>query len=98
MFCRLNDFQKRLYEQKTSSELRRLSRLDGIETNSKGGQSTLKAMNVMKKIVNHPALLSEDDIQEVDEVPPGFQVNECIAEFSGKFEILESILMKIRYF
>ena len=77
-------------------ELRRLNKMENAESNSKGGQSALKAMNVMKKIVNHPALLTESDLQD-STLPVGFKLNECSPEFSGKFAILETMLIKIRY-
>ncbi|KAJ3315176.1 DNA-dependent ATPase protein rad54 [Boothiomyces sp. JEL0838] len=93
VFCRMTEFQKKLYRHYSQQEMQRLIKSENSE--KKGGQSTLKAMTTMKKIVNHPALLTAKDVPD-SWIPAGFNFSDCLPEFSGKFWLLEQMLVQMK--
>ncbi|KAF8163376.1 DNA repair protein, SNF2 family [Crassisporium funariophilum] len=104
VFCGLSDFQLSLYRLFiTSPEIRALLR----------GQNSqpLKAINILKKLCNHPELLNlPDDLQGSDHlIPEGFSGaadneqnkgrnrNQTVrCDWSGKFVVLERFLHQLR--
>ncbi|KAJ3307773.1 DNA-dependent ATPase protein rad54, partial [Gonapodya sp. JEL0774] len=84
VFCRLTPAQLRLYKHyATSKAVKKL--LDGSNT----GTQPLKAITVLKKICNHPALLEEKDLQDLAEVlPEGFDPKGVQTELSGKMVLM----------
>ncbi|KAI9208840.1 P-loop containing nucleoside triphosphate hydrolase protein [Polychytrium aggregatum] len=88
VFCKLTDTQLGLYRHFLESpEIRKL--LTG-----KGSQP-LKAITMLKKLCNHPALLGTEDFNK-SLFPPKFDFNSCQSEFSGKMFLLEKMLHKIK--
>ncbi|KAK6352804.1 DNA-dependent ATPase protein rad54 [Orbilia brochopaga] len=99
VFCNLAPFQKDLYNHfVTSSEVRKLLR--GV------GCKPLKAINVLKKLCNHPDLLDlpddlhgsqqffpEDFVPKAARGRDGRYVNVC---YSGKMLVLDRMLARIR--
>ncbi len=97
IFCELSDLQKKLYKYFiTSPEIKKLMR----------GQHSqpLKAIGMLKKLCNHPNLLTlPDDIQGSKKIlpedyvdPHGYsRVHEVQTWYSGKFSMLERFLFKI---
>ncbi|EWC47991.1 DNA repair protein rhp54 [Drechslerella stenobrocha 248] len=99
VFCNLAPFQKDLYNHfVTSSEVRKLLR--GV------GCKPLKAINVLKKLCNHPDLLElpgdlhgseeffpEDFVPKAARGRDGRFVNVC---YSGKMLVLDRMLARIR--
>jgi len=97
IFCELSDLQKKLYKYfLTSPEIKRLMR----------GQHSqpLKAIGMLKKLCNHPNLLTlPSDIKGSEKIlpedyvdPHGYsRVHEIQTWYSGKFSMLERFLFKI---
>ncbi|KAJ2996841.1 DNA-dependent ATPase protein rad54 [Globomyces sp. JEL0801] len=92
----MTDFQKNIYLHYANKEMARLEKTEESGKSGNTGQSTLKAMMTIKKIVNHPALLTEKDIHS-QLIPPGFTFTDCLPEFSGKFLMLEQMLVQIKH-
>ena len=73
----------------TSSECRKLV--------SGTGSQPLKFITVLKKLVNHPALLEGPDLEMIsDFLPSNFDPKKCQSEMSGKMSLLEKMLGKMR--
>ncbi|KXS10697.1 hypothetical protein M427DRAFT_73647 [Gonapodya prolifera JEL478] len=91
VFCRLTPAQHQLYQHYSTSEvMKRL--LDGS-----AGTQPLKAITVLKKICNHPALLEEKDLQDLAEaLRPGFDPKAIQTVLSGKMLLLDRMLTMIR--
>ena len=93
VFCRLSELQLSLYRLFISSpEIKALLR--GVDS------QPLKAINILKKLCNHPQLLDlPNDLKGSDNlIPPGFagsgaatkgRSQEVHCEWSGKFIVLE---------
>ncbi|THH33942.1 hypothetical protein EUX98_g203 [Antrodiella citrinella] len=102
VFCKLSDFQLSLYRLFIRSpEIQRLLR--GVES------QPLKAINILKKLCNHPELLDlPQDLQGSDDlIPEGFngagasakdrsRSQEVHCEWGGKFLVLERFLARMR--
>lgn len=98
VFCKMTEPQVKVYKHYAKLGLRKVvAAEEGVTAKAKstGGQDSLKAMIYMKKIVNHPALLSEKDVPR-DLMPSDFRFNECQVEYSGKFMILEGMIRQMR--
>ncbi|CCF57316.1 hypothetical protein KAFR_0C03240 [Kazachstania africana CBS 2517] len=94
IFVNLKPFQKSLYQQLLKSrDVKKL--VKGM-----GGPQPLKAIGLLKKLCNHPALLDfEKELESADfELPDVFRDlhnREVQPQYSGKFAILERFLHKI---
>ncbi|KAH8107002.1 DNA repair protein SNF2 family [Cristinia sonorae] len=102
VFCKLSDFQLSLYRLFIKSpEIQRLLR--GVDS------QPLKAINILKKLCNHPELLDlPNDLHGSDDlIPEGFngagasardrgRNQEVHCEWSGKFLVLERFLARMR--
>ena len=102
LFTGLAPMQKKLYHHFiTSPEIKKL--LKGI------GSQPLKAIGMLKKLCNHPDLLNlPDDVEGCDDLIPedyvssihghggGGRNREIQTWFSGKFQVLERFLHKIK--
>lgn len=94
VFCRMAPFQLALYRHFiTSPEIKRLLRGQGSQP--------LKAINILKKLCNHPSLLQLPGDLEGSEscFPEGFNPRDRRSvhpEYSGKMLVLERFLQSIR--
>ncbi|KAH3680777.1 hypothetical protein WICMUC_000128 [Wickerhamomyces mucosus] len=99
IFVRLSDMQKKLYQHFiTSPDIKKLLR--GV------GSQPLKAIGLLKKLCNHPDLLNfQEEFEGAGDLIPDDYVNsitgggrnrEVQTWHSGKFQILERFLAKIR--
>ncbi|KAJ3285465.1 DNA-dependent ATPase protein rad54 [Borealophlyctis nickersoniae] len=90
VFCKLSDTQLGLYRQfSQSKEVNRL--LSGA------GSQPLKAIMMLKKLCNHPALLDQKDFRFGRSLfPDGFDFNQCQPEFSGKMLLLDRLITSMR--
>ncbi|PWN88674.1 putative RAD54-DNA-dependent ATPase of the Snf2p family [Acaromyces ingoldii] len=94
VFCRMSPFQLALYNHFVNSpEIQRLLR-------GKGSQP-LKAINILKKLCNHPNLLDlPNDLPGCEAMfPPGYNPRDhrnTHVELSGKMMVLERFLSTIR--
>ncbi|TCD63616.1 DNA-dependent ATPase protein rad54 [Steccherinum ochraceum] len=102
VFCKLSDFQLSLYRLFIKSpEIQRLLR--GVDS------QPLKAINILKKLCNHPELLDlPNDLRGSDDlIPEGFsgagasardknRSQDVHAEWGGKFLVLERFLARMR--
>jgi DNA repair and recombination RAD54-like protein len=93
VFCRMTGMQEQLYHYFAKKEMSRLDKQEVV--GEKGGQSSLKAITNLKKIVNHPALLGKD-LVPAKLLPDDFNFNECQAEYSGKLCLLEQMIWQMR--
>lgn len=94
VFCKMKPFQANIYKKFAQREISRLNK--DLEKPAQGQtHTTLQAMTTMKKIVNHPALLQPKDIPS-SEIPSGFTFDNCLPEFSGKFLLLEQMILTMR--
>ncbi|KAJ3090623.1 DNA-dependent ATPase protein rad54 [Quaeritorhiza haematococci] len=88
VFCKLTDAQLKLYRHFVQSkEIKRL--LSGT------GSQPLKAITMLKKLCNHPALLDPKDFDR-GLFPENFQYGECQPAFGGKMLLLERLLTNMR--
>ena len=90
----MTEFQEKIYKYHARKEIKRLDQQE--EKGNKGGQSSLKSITRLKKAVNHPALLSSDEMAD-KWIPSEFSFKECQPEFSGKMWLLEQMLCQIKY-
>ena len=91
MFCKLSPMQLGLYRAFNSSK--EVSRLL-----SGSGSQPLKAIMMLKKLCNHPALLDRKDFSfDSTLFPPGFNPSECQPELSGKMQLLERMIGNMRF-
>ncbi|ODV89174.1 hypothetical protein CANCADRAFT_27244 [Tortispora caseinolytica NRRL Y-17796] len=100
VFCNLSPFQLALYKHFLESPaIKRL--LKGKEA------QPLKLIGQLRKLCNHPDLLklpkdvpgSEELIEKFEYIPPdlrGYRDNAPLSIFSGKFQVLERMLYRIR--
>nr|KAJ3417855.1 DNA-dependent ATPase protein rad54 [Polyrhizophydium stewartii] len=106
VFCKLSEMQAQIYRYYSKQEMSRLlskeKKGDKSEKSEakkaeskKGGQTSLKAITTLKKLVNHPSLLSREDMDE-SWIPREFSFKECQPEYSGKFYLLHEMLMQIK--
>ncbi|KAJ3071028.1 DNA-dependent ATPase protein rad54 [Podochytrium sp. JEL0797] len=87
VFCKFTPLQLALYESFCSSpETKKL--LNGV------GSQPLKAITLLKKLCNHPALGYE--FFGKDAFPPGFNADMCQPQFAGKMMLLYNMLGKIK--
>ena len=56
----------------------------------------LQVITILKKLCNHPTLLTEKDIGDIIELPKFDQRNPQ-PELSGKMRLLDAMLIKLRY-
>ncbi|KAJ3053902.1 DNA-dependent ATPase protein rad54 [Rhizophlyctis rosea] len=90
VFCKLSPMQLGLYRAFNSSK--EVSRLL-----SGSGSQPLKAIMMLKKLCNHPALLDRKDFSfDPTLFPPGFNSSECQPELSGKMQLLERMISTMR--
>lgn len=103
IFVNLRPFQNELYQNSVKS--REITKL--VKSNEKGiGSQSLKAINLLKKLCNHPDLLNfDEDIENLDDlsIPNDYKIpsrssksRDVQTQFSGKFAILERFLHKIK--
>ncbi|PRT55460.1 DNA repair protein rhp54 [Wickerhamiella sorbophila] len=101
VFCELSDFQKKLYQHLVQEGAKKSS--DDLLT--KFSSQPLNAINILKKICNHPDLVDLDkllrkgkDILPAGYHPPGQRGRdrEIYSWYSGKFMVLERMLARIR--
>ncbi|KAJ3038307.1 DNA-dependent ATPase protein rad54 [Rhizophlyctis rosea] len=90
VFCKLSPMQLGLYRAfSTSKEVSRL--LSG------SGSQPLKAIGMLKKLCNHPALLDRKDFGfDPSLYPAEFNQNECQSEYSGKMLLLDRLITNMR--
>ncbi|KAI8331892.1 P-loop containing nucleoside triphosphate hydrolase protein [Chlamydoabsidia padenii] len=92
VFCNLSPLQRKLYDVfLTSPEIKRLLRGQGSQP--------LKAITLLKKLCNHPALLDLPSQLEGSEavLPPGYGGGGPVqSSLSGKFVVLDRMLAKIK--
>ncbi|KAI8608219.1 SNF2 family N-terminal domain-containing protein [Chytriomyces sp. MP71] len=87
VFCKLSPLQLELYKSFCSSpETKKL--LNGV------GSQPLKAITLLKKLCNHPAL--GFDFFGRDAFPTNFSSKDCQQQFAGKMLLLHSMLGKIK--
>ncbi|KAJ3136146.1 hypothetical protein HK100_002072 [Physocladia obscura] len=87
VFCKLSPLQLELYKSFCSSpETKKL--LNGV------GSQPLKAITLLKKLCNHPAL--GFDFFGKGVFPSGFDPNSCQPQFAGKMLLLHNMLGKIK--
>ncbi|KAI9342890.1 P-loop containing nucleoside triphosphate hydrolase protein [Obelidium mucronatum] len=87
VFCKLSPLQLSLYKSFCSStETKKL--LNGA------GSQPLKAITLLKKLCNHPALGYE--FFGKDAFPAGFNAEICQPQFAGKMMVLHNMLGKIK--
>lgn len=87
VFCKCTDLQLSLYRSFVQSkEIKNL--LKGT------GSQPLKAITMLKKLCNHPALLDKDAFP-AELFPPGFDFNGVQPELGGKMVLLDRMLHKI---
>jgi DNA repair and recombination RAD54-like protein len=91
----MTEFQEKAYKYWSKKEMSRLTS-DAVDK-EKGGQSSLKAITRLKKLVNHPALLCPDDFAE-KWIPEDFNFKGCQPEYSGKMFLLEQFIIQMRFF
>lgn len=86
--------QTELYKHFAKMGMKKLkSDTEGRQT---GGQDSLKAMIHLKKIVNHPCLLSPSDVPP-SLLPDDFSFKErCQVEWSGKIIVLDNMIRQMR--
>lgn len=80
--CEMSLWQKRMYESMTKGSFSMLRKEDGI-TSQKGLMNTLMQL---RKICNHPYLFNQE----------GWFINENLYRASGKMELLDRILYKLK--
>lgn len=94
VFCQMTTMQAEIYRYFSKREMDRLNVAENGEK-SKGGQSALKSIMRLKKLVNHPALLLRNELAD-KWIPKDFNFDLCQAEYSGKIFLLEQMLVQIR--
>lgn len=101
VFCELSDFQKKLYQHLVQEGAKKSS--DDLLT--KFSSQPLNAINILKKICNHPDLVDLEkllrkgkDVLPADYRPPiqRGRDREIYSWYSGKFMVLERMLARIR--
>jgi DNA repair and recombination RAD54-like protein len=99
VFCKMTEPQIKVYKHFAKLGLKKIlsdeEKAERGKSKSTGGQDSLKAMILMKKIVNHPALLVEKDIPP-GLLPPDFNFNECQTQYSGKFMLLDGMIRQMK--
>ncbi|KAH6569677.1 hypothetical protein BASA50_002127 [Batrachochytrium salamandrivorans] len=100
VFCKLSEMQATIYRHFSNMEMSKLTAKERGEkpeksANRGGGSSSLKAITTLKKLVNHPVLLSRDDLDPAW-IPKEFSFKECQPEYSGKIYLLEQMLRQMR--
>ncbi|TPX48062.1 hypothetical protein SeMB42_g02517 [Synchytrium endobioticum] len=89
VFCKLTDLQSQIYQEYSKSK-------DVKKLLAGNGNQPLKAITFLKKLCNHPALVSKEDIPDVVNLPPNLDFNQCQSEFAGKMLLLDRMLTMIR--
>ncbi len=88
VFCKLTPLQLQLYQYFTSSkEIRKL--LSGV------GSQPLKAITMLRKLCNHPALLNSADFPR-DLFPADFDARKCQSAHGGKMVLLERMIQQMK--
>lgn len=97
VFAKLSEFQASVYRYYAKIEIAKLAASkESTAAKAKGGAGSLKSITMFKKLVNHPALLSRDEVPS-ELIPPGFTFKECQPEYSGKMWLLEQMIFQMRH-
>ncbi|PWN37821.1 uncharacterized protein FA14DRAFT_118818 [Meira miltonrushii] len=94
VFCRMSGFQQELYRYMAEKAAK------GAKANGGKTAGSLKAINELKKLCNHPDLLEADNMAGAEKLfPPGYKTG--VGRFvdfslSGKTEVLQRFLQTIR--
>ncbi len=93
----MSEFQEQLYKYYSRKEMSKLNAQEAQDMveKKKGGAGSLKAINFLKKLVNHPGLLQPDEMK-TDLIPKDFSFKDTQPEFSGKMWLLEQMLWQIK--
>lgn len=99
--CGLTEIQKFIYDKCVSSKQVK-SAVNAAEKNKEGGKDTLKAINFLKKLCNHPALI-EENLKNGDfglaldsNLSELFGGREVKPQLSGKVAFLDILLAQIK--